>query len=190
MNPFKSNSQQKENDLEREIVECIEEEQNLHTDFLKQNKKIEFRQKPKSKTFRNMQIITEIEDEVDQWDKILRNLPINSLSTQNSYTNFPFSSSIYSTHIPWNSIYLKNNKSSLHCKIFQKVRKMPKREHQREFRCYMNDDVIKHKGIKPINLTYNLTKGDDDEDSELEDVQNGKWYLKRHLDNALMELMK
>lgn len=58
----------------------------------------------------------------------------------------------------------------------------------RSFKCFNEKHVIAYKGLRPRDLPYNLTKGDDDEDSETEDVENGIRYLQLHLEKALAEV--
>ena len=60
---------------------------------------------------------------------------------------------------------------------------------KRSFKCYAEPDVVKFTNFKPMKLSYNLTKGDDDEDSDSEDINNGQKYLVLHLEKAIMGLL-
>lgn len=60
----------------------------------------------------------------------------------------------------------------------------------RDFKCYAEKDVLDLTNFKPIKTSYNLTKGDDDEDSDSEDIKNGQKFLILHLEKAIMGLLK
>lgn len=61
---------------------------------------------------------------------------------------------------------------------------------KRGFKCYSEDDVLKFNDFKQVKLTYNLIKGDDDEDTDEEDKENGQKFAIFNLEKALTSVLK
>lgn len=61
---------------------------------------------------------------------------------------------------------------------------------KRGFKCFKESDVLKYKNCEPVELIYNLVKGDEDEESDEEDLQHCQNYLQQELHKSLKALIK
>jgi len=177
LNPLNSESDCDKEMLEREIIQCIEEKVTINGLSQPPSGQISKEKTSKLKMFRNMYLISEIEGETESRNKISKDKSMLGVSYHSTTTKS--GEEIDSTE----KVSFKTNETTLKSQGKKRVT-------IREFNCFEESSVIKFKGIHDMKLPYNLTKGDDDEDSEDEDVKNGKGYLQLHLEKAVIDQNK
>jgi hypothetical protein len=181
MNHVRSESQTFKNDLEREIVLWIEE--NLFISHPKpvEKPKSRSRSRPRDCISRNMTLISEIQSDLER----SQDMSVDEISFTKRLSNI----GNYDSDVESDDIYFMKTLSTQSAVQKYTTDKRELSQVKRSFKCYAEPDVVKFTNFKPMKLSYNLTKGDDDEDSDSEDINNGQKYLVLHLEKAIMGLL-
>lgn len=181
-----------QDDQEREIIQAIEEKLTFKEENESKFVRGRFqRSSPnKKKIFRNMYLITEIESDQEMSRELIKDKSMGSASYKDSPMKSSDKASTHASEFHSEDINFKSNQSTREGVMRTRAMAQRKVATYKTFKLYNESNVISYKGIQPKGLPYNLTKGDDDEDSESEDVKSGKRYLQLHLENALSELAK
>ena len=191
MNHFNSQSNLYGQEFEREIVQCIEDKLHLsgksNSNLL--NPQSENSSTSKKEMFKDLHLISEIQGEKSSRNNSSRDKSMYTASHFSSETSNIEKATVGNKSILTENIPLKSNKTTLRVRDLPCERK-DQEDVKRDFKCFNEDDIVQFKGIKPMKLSYNLVKGDDDEDSEEEDINNGKRFLQLHLEKALMDAVK
>ena len=131
-----------------------------------------------------MYLISEVQGEIGTGHHYSRDKSMHSVSRNSSdSTNFQKATSSAQC-ISTENLHLKLNKTSLRVSAPSRTRQGNKKKEERVFKCFKEDDVITFNSFKPSKLPYNLVKGDDDEDTEDEDISNGRRFTQFHLAKA------
>ena len=75
-------------------------------------------------------------------------------------------------------------------KIFPKNKSKWSQNSKREFRCFNDADVVKFLDMKPPTLSYQLERGDEDEDTDEEDLDRNSNYSIFELNKAITMHLK
>ncbi|CAI2387531.1 unnamed protein product [Moneuplotes crassus] len=139
---------------------------------------------PSLKRFGLISLVTEIESSSDESQSSEEEKKSDSDDTpsKNSSRKIIFSNKKNTSFI----LSFKCCKSTLQVTLDSSY--YPQSENQREtqsFRCFKEKDTITYDNFKPLKLPDGLIKGDDDEDSEPEDVIRGQKFLKLHIESEL-----
>jgi len=164
---------------EREIIESIED---LYISDQKRDPRVTTKQRGHIK---KLSLISEIQSENDYSKDISME---SQTLTENSHPS-PVpkkETQKVANYVPVSFKTTKFIKNSPNSKASTKKAKSS----TKEFRCFEESDVIEYINFTPIKNIYSLTRGDDDEDSDGEDVFTGEKFMIHHLEKALHSYLK
>lgn len=214
MNQIKFEPQIAKDCFRREIVECIEDNLVISDKRTSERLKLRNRSISRDVDMQNMTLISEIQSDLERsQDMSVDDISMGSSPTQfhespstkfyigKQIKNFAKTTSFalprkctrQSTMTPEVSaqnINFKKTLSTQNAVLKYTRNKRELNKDSRSFKCYAESDVVDFTKTKPIKTRYNLTKGDDDEDSDSEDIKNGQKFLILHLEKAIMGLLK
>lgn len=170
---------------EREVVECIEDTY-LPTGHQVRNEHPPLRTRSKTRGYhqKKMSLISEIQSDLENSGDMSLDEPYITPKVPKAKKQAPkpirkvkFETVSFKTAIglPVSSSCTASSSNSESTK--------------KSFKCYKESDVMKFIDVEPVKLPYNLSRGDDDEDSEEEDIKGGRKYLQQHLEKCLSMLL-
>ena len=190
INPHKSESQLTDPLKNREVVQCIEETLYLPNSHQGRSERLLKKNLSKQKTVhaKRMSLISEIQSELENSaDMSLDNQNPTLTQKQRKIVSVQVTSlkQVKCEPVYFTSINLDKTPTACSEASFSNFEVA-----KREFKCFKEADVLKFKHCEPVKLTYNLVKGDEDEESDEEDLQHCQNYLRQELHKSLKGLIK
>lgn len=174
--------------LNRQVVEYIEESDYLPTGHQQRSERPALRSRSRGKIddARNMSLISEIQSELENSNEMSLD---ESVSPQ-KITRKVRAVKRQSRKVKFEMVYFKTTMSDLPTTVSSTASEQNLNFSEKSYKCYKESDVLNFKDCETTTITHDCNKGDDDEDSDEEDIKYGKKHLQFNLEKTLAEMLR